>query len=328
VDDADFLIYTLQQLNTITINWSGSLYCGLTLAWDYLQRTVDVSYQGILNALSAPFSMSLPPASSILPMYGSLHPTVPPSNMLSPTIYLRLSMHALSITSKKSSARSCTTRAQLIAPCSWRSDLLPRPKQTALRPQPWPSLSPPSATLSYHASDMVVHAHTDASYLSEKHAPSRSGGIFFISSALPNPLRAPSPTSTPPPLNGAVHVHSSIMSVVLSSATEAELGALFYNGKEAAMLRIILSDMGHPQPVTPIQTDNTCAAGIANGTVKKWRSKATDMRFYWIKDRAKQGQFFVHWRRGTDNLADYFTKRHSPAHHRAMRSRYLIDLHV
>jgi hypothetical protein len=115
--------------------------------------------------------------------------------------------------------------------------------------------------------------------------------------------------------------------VVLSSAAEAEMGALFYNAKEAAWLRTTLEDMGHPQPATPIQTDNACAAGIANGTVKQRRSKAIDMRFYWIRDRVAQGQFVVHWRRGTDNLADYFTKHHSPAHHRLMRSRYILDLH-
>jgi hypothetical protein len=117
------------------------------------------------------------------------------------------------------------------------------------------------------------------------------------------------------------------MKSVLSSATEAELGALFYNAKDGAMLRTTLEDMGHPQHATPIQTDNACAAGIANNTVKQRRSKAIDMRFYWIRDRVNQGQFLVHWRRGTDNLANYFTKHHSPSHHRLMRSRYLLELH-
>jgi hypothetical protein len=51
------------------------------------------------------------------------------------------------------------------------------------------------------------------------------------------------------------------------------------------------------------------------------------MRFYWVRDRVAQRHFVVHWRRGADNLADYFTKHHSPSHHRLMRSRYLLDLH-
>jgi hypothetical protein len=113
------------------------------------------------------------------------------------------------------------------------------------------------------------------------------------------------------------------MRVVVSSATEAEMGALFYNAKDAAWLRTTLKDLGHPQPPTPIQTDNACAAGIINDTVKQRRSKAIDMRFYWVRDRVRQGHFLVHWRKGADNLADYFTKHHSPSHHRVMRSTYL-----
>ena len=80
--------------------------------------------------------------------------------------------------------------------------------------------------------------------------------------------------------------------------------------------------MGHPQPPTPIQRDNLCAAGILNNTVKQKRSKAIDMRFYWVQDRIKQNQFIVHWQKGSENLADYFTKHHSPSHHRRMRSQY------
>ena len=109
------------------------------------------------------------------------------------------------------------------------------------------------------------------------------------------------------------------MKAVLASATEAELGALFYNAKDDVMLQTILKEMGHPQLTTLIQTDNACAAGIINDTVKQRRSKAIDMRFYWIKDRASKGEFLIHWRRSSDNLADHFTK--------LMRSRYLLKLH-
>jgi hypothetical protein len=80
---------------------------------------------------------------------------------------------------------------------------------------------------------------------------------------------------------------------------------------------------GYPQPATPIQTDNICASGIANDTVKQRRSKVIDMCFYWVKDRIKKGQFMVYWRKGSENDADFFTKHHSPSQHRLMRSRFL-----
>jgi hypothetical protein len=37
----------------------------------------------------------------------------------------------------------------------------------------------PDATIRYHASDMMLHIHSDASYLSVSNARSRLGGLFF-----------------------------------------------------------------------------------------------------------------------------------------------------
>ena len=53
------------------------------------------------------------------------------------------------------------------------------------------------------------------------------------------------------------------------------------------------------------------------------RTKAMDMRFEWLLDREQQGQFKIYWKPGKTNLADYFTKHHSPAHHRNIRGEYL-----
>jgi len=181
----------------------------------------------------------------------------------------------------------------------------------------------PNATVRFTASDMVLHIVSDASYLSASGARSRLGGYFFMSNPLPR--SPPHPDDPAPMFNGPVLVNSSIIQPVLSSAAEAELGALFHNAKDGCMLRTTLEDMGHPQPATPIQADNACAVGLANGTVKQKRSKAIDMRFYWVRDQVKQGHFVIYWRKGSENDADYFTKHHSPSHHRRMRSRYLLD---
>ncbi len=109
----------------------------------------------------------------------------------------------------------------------------------------------------------------------------------------------------------------------MSSAAEAELGALFINAKEAVYLRQILTEMGHPQPKTPIQTDNTTAEGVINNKIQPKRTKAMDMRFHWLRDREAQEQFRIYWRPGSTNLADYFTKHHAPAHHVNVRAEYL-----
>ena len=49
------------------------------------------------------------------------------------------------------------------------------------------------------------------------------------------------------------------------------------------------------------------------------------MRFYWIRDRVRQGQFLVYWRKGSLNKADYFTKHHPASHHQDIRSAYLYS---
>ena len=45
----------------------------------------------------------------------------------------------------------------------------------------------PNAIVTYQASDMVLAAHSDASYLSEAKACSQAGGHFFMSSNTPCP---------------------------------------------------------------------------------------------------------------------------------------------
>ena len=162
----------------------------------------------------------------------------------------------------------------------------------------------PTSTIRYHASDMVLKLHSDSSYLNAIGACSRQGRHFFLGNK-----------SGPDILNGAILHVAAIMKMVLSSAAEAEFGALFHNTKEATPLRTTLEELGHPQPPTPVLVDNSTAVGLANDTVTQRRSRAIDMHFYWIWDRVKQNQFHLYWAPAHLNLADYFTKHHTPSHH-------------
>jgi hypothetical protein len=172
--------------------------------------------------------------------------------------------------------------------------------------------SNPSTTIRYHASDMILKIHSDASYNSEPKARSRAGRHFYMGSATNTAINNTH--------NGAVLATTGVMRTVLSSASEAEIGALFENCKKAAILHITLDELGYTQPATPIQTDNSTACGIANDiandNIKQQRSRAIDMRFYWVRNRVQQGQFIIYWGPGQLNLADYYTKHHSAAHHR------------
>jgi hypothetical protein len=55
----------------------------------------------------------------------------------------------------------------------------------------------------------------------------------------------------------------------MSSAAEAEIGALYINCREAIPACHTLEFLGHPQPPTPIQTNNTTALGVVNNNVMK-----------------------------------------------------------
>jgi hypothetical protein len=133
------------------------------------------------------------------------------------------------------------------------------------------------AVLTYHKSDMVLAVHSDASYLNEEEARSQAGGHHFLSEDVPLP-----------PNNGAIHNVAQIIKGVMSSAAEAELSAMYTNARKAGEEQIILEEMGHKQPTTPIQVDNSTAEGIINKWVQPKRSKAMDMRFHWLRGTQKQ----------------------------------------
>ena len=176
----------------------------------------------------------------------------------------------------------------------------------------------PSAVVRYTASDMCLYIESDASYLSEPKARSRAAGYHYLGNRADNPVQVPN--------NGAINIFCQILREIVSSAAEAELAGVFHNAKEACPIRITLEELGHPQPATQLDTDNTTAVGIANDTVKQKRSKAIDMRYYWVRDRAvKQNQFKIQWKPGKMNRADYFTKHHPATHHQQIRSAYLYE---
>jgi hypothetical protein len=67
----------------------------------------------------------------------------------------------------------------------------------------------PDATIRYHAYDMILHIHSDASYLSVSNARSRLGGLFFLGNKPPDQET----------LNGSIlNVAAVIKNIVASAA--------------------------------------------------------------------------------------------------------------
>ena len=170
----------------------------------------------------------------------------------------------------------------------------------------------PDAIITYHASDMVLAGHSDASYLSKTKAHSRAGGNFFMSSETADPSN-----------NGAVLATSQVIKTVMSSAAEAEFSALFITCRKAVPARHTLEELGHKQPPTTMQTENTTALGIVSLNIASKKLKSMDMRLHWLQYRANQGQFRHYLAPGPTNKVDYLTKHFSASHHRTIRPTYL-----
>ena len=84
--------------------------------------------------------------------------------------------------------------------------------------------------MTFQTSNMNLTGHSDVGYLNNPKSHRRAGG-FFISNSFPLP-----------PSNGAVLAISQIIKAFMSSAAEAELGALFINTREAVYTRKMLKD--------------------------------------------------------------------------------------
>ena len=85
---------------------------------------------------------------------------------------------------------------------------------------------------------------------------------------------------------------------------------------------ITLEELGHKQDPVFLKTNNSTAEGIMNKIIKKKRSKAMDMRFYWLVDQVEQGKFKVYWVPGNINFANYHSKKYLVSHHRNIKPIY------
>ena len=321
-EDAQHLIDAIKKNYTITIDWDATKYIGLTVEWDYTNHKVYLHMPGYLSKALQRFKHDMPkskqnsPHPHVAPQYGAKQQFTEDAEASPPlgkeeakyvqavagtllyyaravdnTILTALS--AIATEQANPTEKTLAKVKQLLDYCATQED----------------------AVIAYNASKMILTVHSDAGYCNEKNSRSRAGGHFYLSNG-----------DDDSPNNGAILTLATIIKAVMSSAAEAELGALYLNAREAVYLRQILTEMGHPQPRTPIQTDNSTAEGVINNKIQPKRTKAMDMRYHWLRDREAQDQLRIHWKPGKTNLADYFTKHHPPMHHVNVRADFLTKV--
>ena len=93
----------------------------------------------------------------------------------------------------------------------------------------------PSDGILYRSSDMVLCAHSDAGLHNEIKGRSRPGAHIFLSE-----------NDAMPRWNGSVLILAKIIKFVMSSASEAELGAMFITAQEIVAMRHALQEIKWP----------------------------------------------------------------------------------
>eukprot|EP00804_Cyclotella_cryptica_P003832 CCRYP_018944-RA/>CCRYP_018944-RA protein AED:0.28 eAED:0.25 QI:0/0/0/1/0/0/2/0/503 len=311
IEHVKHLLHSLNTHYTTSHDWKGDQYLGLTITWDYPCQQDHLSMPGYCHKAGQRFQHNIPMKPQHQPYphtprtYRAKQQYVDNPDLSAPLA------NKTQPSSRKSLECFSTTPEPLIA--TQHS----KPTQTTLqrinRFLDY-AVTHQDAVITYRASNMILAARSDASYLSETMAQSHTGGHFFLSE-----------NDKVPRNNSAILTLAQIIKSVMSSAAEAELGALYINAREAIPIRHLLKELGDTQPPTPIQIDNSTALSVVGNVIQPKRTKAMDMRFHWLRCRTNQKQFCTYWRAGATNLADYVTKHHVPIHHRTIRALYLTD---
>jgi hypothetical protein len=222
----------------ISSDWKDSDYCCLTLGWYYKNRTMDLSMRGYIKAALHKYQHAAPahpehaPHTWNPPIYGSKTQYVE-DETTSPALSDK-DVNKLQQLTGKLLYYARAVDPNLIMPINILASKQSR--ATAVTANKVIKLlnycnTHPETKIRYHASYMTLHIHSDASYLSEIEAKSRAAILFYMGNS----------TNTDKKLtNGAIIIIREVLKNVMSLAAEAEIGAVFINAKEGAVLRTTL----------------------------------------------------------------------------------------
>ena len=81
-------------------------------------------------------------------------------------------------------------------------------------------------------------------------------------------------------INASTHAEASVLRNTMRTVLEAEIAAECVNARLDIPERVILMKIGHSQPSTLLEIDNTTSFGMLTKSLLPKRSKAIDVRFY------------------------------------------------
>ena len=329
-EDTEHLLNALRQYYKISVDMNGNDYCGLHINWNYDKQHVDISMPDYIKKLLtklnhkckkfpqyAPHKWTQPAygkrrqyatEDDNLPVLGKQKTKYVQSVVGSLLYYARAIDLTMLPALNEIAAKQAKPTENTLEKCQMLLDY---------------AATYPNTIIRYNASDMVLHVDSDAAYLVQAGARSRIAGSYKLSSKPP-----PEPLEPTPGPNAPILTECKTLRHVVASAAEAETGGLFHNAQTIIPLRQALQALDHPQPPTPLKTDNSTANSFVHNNMRQKKSKSWDMRFNWLRDKELQQLIRVYWRKGTENEADYATKHFPPDYHRKMRKRYFLHANI
>ncbi len=228
--NVDHLIPSIKKTYTLMEDWTGGLYSGITLEWDYVGHTVNILMPGYIKMKLQEYKHIMPKKLQTCPYlpepkkFGTEAQAPLPNNstpklnengikrvqkIVGSILYYARAVD-MTVLIALSSIAVIQTKAteKTMARCTQLLDYL---------------LGHVDAKVQFPALDMVLNIHSDASCLLEANTRSRACGHFFMGWMPKNgeSIR----------INGAFHVSMTILHFVIASAAKAELGALYHNGQ-------------------------------------------------------------------------------------------------
>jgi len=279
-DDLDHLIQTLEKNYDVAVDLDEKEFVKIELDWDYENKRVHLSMAPYLQKALRQFDNIV-----LTKRHDSPYPHIEPKYGAKQQ-YTEYDTSAPVGNDEQKRVQQVTGKfnwyargvdGTLLTPISALSTQQAKPTQSTMKRVQqfldYATAQEPAVT-TYRASDMVLAIHSDAGYLNEEGARSRAGVHHFLSENVDNPSN-----------NGAIYNEASIIKLVMSSTAEAKTWALYINARKGVDECNILEEMGHMQPPTPVQTDNSTADSIVNLRVQPKHTKAMDMHFHWLRDR-------------------------------------------
>jgi hypothetical protein len=184
-ENTENVMECIKKNYNISSNWKGSAYYGLTLEWDYKNKTVDSSMPGYINAVLHKYQHPAPtrpehaPHTWNPPVYGSKTQYVE-NETTSPALSTKdvnKLQHFTGTLLYYARAVDLTLILPINVLAYEQSKVTPDTSDKVIKLLNYCSTHP-ETKIRYHASDMILYIHSDASYLSEREAKSRAGRFF------------------------------------------------------------------------------------------------------------------------------------------------------